>query len=84
MNKDDDIPMASRAGSSNPFGKCTEEIKTLVPYEVKEGFARLANDNGMTPSEFMRELVMVRVLGVDGVRKIYDQRLNRVAGIRQE
>lgn len=76
--------MTSRSGSSNPFGKCTEEVKTLVPYEIKEAVARLANEHGMTPSEFLREIVMIRVLGVDDVRRIYESRLNSIAGIGRE
>lgn len=84
MGNKDDIPLASRSGTSNPFGKCTEEVKTLVPFDIKEDFSRLAHEHGLTPSEFLRELVMVRVLGVDRVRRIYEQRLNGIAGIGQE
>ena len=80
----DDIPLASRSGTSNPFGKCTEEVKTLVPFEIKEGFARLAHEHGVSPSEYLREIVMVNVVGVDGVRKIYEERLARIVNARQE
>lgn len=76
----DEAPLASRSGTSNPFGKCTEEIKTLVPFEVKEGFARIAHEHGVSPSEYLREMVMVNVIGIDGVRKIYEERLLRMAG----
>lgn len=76
MNKpQDDTPLASRSGTSNPFGKCTEELKTLVPFEIKEGFARIAHEHGVSPSEYLREVVMVNVIGIDGVRKIYEKRL---------
>jgi hypothetical protein len=77
----DDVPMASRSGTSNHFGKCTEELKTLLPFEIKEGFARIAHEHGMSPSEYLREIVMLNVLGVDGVRKIYEDRIARIAGI---
>ena len=80
----DDAPLASRSGTSNPFGKCTEEVKTLVPFEIKEGFARLAHEHGVSPSEYLREIVMVNVVGVDGVRKIYEERLARIVNARQE
>lgn len=58
----------------------TEELKTLVPFEVKQGFARLAHDLGMNESELLREMIMVHVLGVDAVRKIYEERLARITG----
>ena len=80
----DDAPLASRSGTSNPFGKCTEEVKTLVPFEIKEGFARLAHEHGVSPSEYLREIVMVNVVGVDGVRKIYEERLARIVNARLE
>lgn len=80
----DDAPLASRSGTSNPFGKCTEEVKTLVPFEIKEGFARLAHEHGVSPSEYLREIVMVNVVGVDGVRKIYEERLARIVNARRE
>lgn len=58
-----------------------EELKTLVPFEVKQGFARLAHDLGMNESELLREMIMVHVLGVDAVRKIYEERLVRVVAM---
>lgn len=80
----DDAPLASRAASSNPYGKCTEEVKARIPYDIKEGFTRIAHDMGMNESELLREMVMVKVLGMDTVRKIYEERLQRVAGIGNE
>lgn len=59
----------------------TEEFKTLVPFEVKQGSARLAHDLGMDESELLREMIMVHVLGVDAVRKIYEERLARVVAM---
>lgn len=84
MSEPQDEPLASRSGTSNPFGKCTEEVKTLVSFEIKEGFSRLAHEHGVSPSEYLREIVMVNVIGVDGVRKIYEDRIARIAGIRRE
>lgn len=77
----DDSPLASRSGTSNPFGKCTEEVKARVPYEIKEGFQRIAHDLGITESQLLREMIEMRVLGFDMVRKINEERLMRVAGI---
>lgn len=59
----------------------TEELKTFVPFGVKQGFARLAYDLGVNESELLREMIMVHVLGVDAVRKIYEERLAKVAAM---
>lgn len=77
----DDTPLASRSGTSNPFGKCTEEVKARVPYEIKEGFQRIAHDLDITESQLLREMIEMRVLGFDMVRKINEERLMRVAGM---
>lgn len=81
MEPDNNIPLASRSGISNPFGKCTEEIDTKVPFEIKAGLDRIAHDLGMSRSELLREIVMVRVLGIDVVRNINEQRLLRINGV---
>ncbi|OGT02140.1 MAG: hypothetical protein A2143_00650 [Gallionellales bacterium RBG_16_57_15] len=74
----------SRSVTTNHFGKCTEEIKTRVPYELKEGFARIASDAGMTESEYLRKMLELKVFGLDMVRKIHDEQLRQVAGIGRE
>ena len=80
MSGNDDFLLASRPASSSPFGKCTEEVKARIPYEIKEGFARIANEIGMTESELLREMVMVKVLGVDVVRSMQEKRLQLIIG----
>ncbi len=80
----DDEPLFSRPLCSNSFGKCTEEVKARIPYDIKEGFTRIAHDIGMSESELLREMVMVKVLGLDMVRKIYEERLVKVAGTGHE
>lgn len=82
--KADDTPLTSRTTTSNPYGKCTEEVKARIPYEIKEGFTRIAHDMGVNESELLREMVMIKVLGLDMVRKINEERLMRVAGIGHE
>ena len=37
-----DQPMFSRSGGTNPLGKNSEEVKTLVPQELKERLQALA------------------------------------------
>lgn len=84
METENNSPLASRSGVSNAIGKNTEEIKARVPYEIKEGFTRIAHEMGMTESELLREMLMVKVLGVDVVRSLNEKRLRLVAGIGHE
>ena len=76
--------LSRQTRSQSQLGKCTEEIRARVPYQIKEEFLRMANDLGMTESEMLREIIIVRVLGVDAVRRLYDERVSLVAGIAQE
>jgi len=80
-NEGNDEILMSRPGITSPFGKSTEEVKARIPFDIKEGFTRIAHEMHMTESELLRELVMIRVLGFDMVKKLHEERLERVAGI---
>ena len=80
----DAAPLTSRSGTSNPFGKCTEDVRAKVPYVIKEGLSRLVNESGMSEAEYVRDVLMVHVLGVDAVIKIHEERIKRFAGMGQE
>jgi len=67
----------SRTTRTNPFGKCTETAKTMLPPEIKEGVRRKAFDMGVSEQEYLRELIMVDVLGIDMVLKLHEQRISR-------
>ena len=54
--------LESRAATPT-LGKCTEEIKTVVPEEVKEEFAALAVINGQRPSDYLRDLILEHLYG---------------------
>lgn len=72
----------ARTGNSSPFGKMTAEFpKFKGPEETFEEASRLAREAGMTLSEWMRNLVMVRVHGIDMVVRMHQERLSVVAGI---
>lgn len=43
--------------------KCTEEVKTRVPYSAKLELHRLAHEAGMTVSEYARNVLMIHVFG---------------------
>lgn len=63
MNMTDDNEMFSRSGTTNNFEKCTAEVKTHVPEELKEALAALATLNGKTLSEYAREVFVAHVYG---------------------
>jgi hypothetical protein len=55
--------MFSRSGQSNPFGKCTEQVKTWLPPVIKEKFLALAIIKAGGESEYLRQIVMEKVCG---------------------
>jgi hypothetical protein len=44
--------------------KCTEVAKTVVPYELKEAYAKLAHEAGCDVSTLLRDQMCVAVHGV--------------------
>ncbi len=48
----------------------------MLPPEIKEGLRRKAFDMGISEQEYLRELIMVDVLGVDMVLKLHEERLS--------
>ncbi len=59
----DDIPLFSRSGHSNTLGKCTEEVKTLLPPNMKELLTALAVFNGQSLSEYVRDQLIKHLYG---------------------
>jgi len=53
----------SRSGTSHPLGKCTEELKTVVPEDVKEKFVALAQLSGQSSSEYLRDVITAHLYG---------------------
>jgi hypothetical protein len=66
---------------SGALGKLTAEIKVRVDDDTKDELDRIAFDAGMGLSEFLRELVMIRVYGRDHVARLHAARLTLVAGM---
>lgn len=71
----------ARPRSSSTLGKLTAEVKARVDDDTKDELDRLACEAGMGVSEFLRELVMIRVYGRDHVARLHRARLAMVAGI---
>lgn len=78
------VLFARSTGLPASMGKSTATVKTLVPELVKEDFDRLARELGTTPSDFLRDMVLVRLYGVDHVASMQREQLRNAAGIGTE
>lgn len=75
-------PMASRTGFSSPFGKLDAELpKQAISGLTLAGLQRVASENDMTLAEFVRTVLDVRVHGVDAMKRMHGERIERVVGI---
>jgi hypothetical protein len=71
----------ARGRTSGTLGKLTAEVKTVVDDETKDEFSRLAAIEGLSLSEYLRDLVMIHVHGRDRLARLHRARLDRMAGI---
>ena len=71
----------ARGRISNALGKLTAEVKARIDDDTKDELDRLAFEAGMGVSEFVRELLMIRVYGRDHVARLHRARMVMVAGI---
>lgn len=72
----------SRSANTSPLGKLTSAIPaTKIDDETFDGATRMAREAGMTLSEWVRTLVMVRVHGIDSVAMMHADRLRVVSGM---
>lgn len=70
----------ARSGTSDPWGKCDEEIKTHVPEATKFRLMQIANDAGVSVSELVRYWINCQVYGEDHVaRALHDRMMGRTA-----
>jgi hypothetical protein len=61
--------------------KLTAEMRTVVDDATKDEFLRLASCEGMSVSEYLRDLVMIHVHGRERLARLHKARLDRMAGI---
>lgn len=62
-------------------GKCDDEIRARVPFELRQKAQQLAHSYGMTESEFVRDLLTVRVYGFEHYRSVLEANAAAVAGV---
>lgn len=70
----------SRSGSTSPLGKLSYETKVRVAERVGEELERQAREIGLSTTEYIREILTIKALGYDHVRRLYQDRLEMVAG----
>jgi hypothetical protein len=58
-----DEPAFARSGTSNPYGKCTEEAKTHVPGKVKDDFTALAVAANGNNGSYLHDIIMGALYG---------------------
>ena len=78
------VSFSRSVGLPPSMGKATCTLKTLVPDCVNDEVVRLARESGLTVSDFLRDMVMVRVYGVEQVSSMQRRRLELAAGIGTE
>lgn len=73
-----------RTGQSEPLGKCTEELKTLVPEDLHDDIVALSRLAGVSKSEYLRMIVNLHVNGHLSNLRLQLNQNNAMAGKGQE
>ncbi len=74
----------SRSGSTSPLGKLSYEKTVRLAEPVGEELERQARDLGLGVGEYIREVLTIKALGYDHVRRLYEARLEMVSGTGSE
>lgn len=61
------VAFLARRPVTSPFGKCTEEVKALIPSDVKVDLVAAAAAAGKTISEYLRDRIFMDLYGEDDV-----------------
>lgn len=78
----DSTPPAFSRPVLTRLGNNTHPVKTLVPVDVKEDFARRARLAGYSgEGDCLRELVIAFTYGVDYLHKLHADRISHLSGI---
>jgi hypothetical protein len=74
----------SRSGESNPFGKNTEEVRSLLDERTKDALTALAFASSMSLSEYIRFLLLSHVHGAAQMLRIAARPISGSAGNESE
>lgn len=67
-------------GHTGPFGRRTAELKTSIDEVTRAKFIALAEEAGVSVSDFLYELVLIRLHGVSHLVEAHANRLESIAG----
>jgi hypothetical protein len=80
----EDIALSRSTILSGRFGKATETLKCAVPESVKDDWIKLARTLGLSESELLLSVVMVRLDGLEKTLNMQREQLRMAVGIGQE
>lgn len=60
---EDDECRFSRGGSTSPFGKSADEIRVMVPEQIKQELIAMAVLHGLSVSEYCRQVLVEHLHG---------------------
>ncbi|WP_422097509.1 hypothetical protein [Variovorax sp.] len=72
-----DLPMFARSALG---GKKNSEVKARITDETKFDLQRACHDLGVTESEFVGQLIEIRLYGKQHVETVLRERFDKVAG----
>ena len=79
-----EVSRFARTGHSGIFGKLNRELKIRIDDETGDVLDRPARDAGMSTTEFVRDVLMVRAHGVGRIQSMYEARMKAVSGTGTE
>lgn len=75
------LSLFARTPGRNIFGKFDDKLPEIrVPFEVRQDVERVAHEDGLDVTSWLRELVFARLYGPDHVGSLYAERARRVLG----
>lgn len=78
------LSLSRSTGLPAAMGKATAELKTKVPDVVSDDFTKLCRALGLSVSEMLRDMVVVRCYGYDAVQRMQADRLRMASGVGPE
>lgn len=80
----DGAAFSRSTGLPASMGKATAELRCRVPERVKDEFLFLAHSLGLSESDLLRSMVMVRLYGIETTVRMHNDQLRMAAGMPHE
>jgi len=69
---------------ATPWGKCTEELRLLVPEELFLSMRKKAASMGMTPTEYQRWVLFIGHYGLEETKDRFAAMLDGIGVVRED